>query len=110
LPEAFAGQTEVRLVHSVGSPAQLRALTRLDLPRDEPAISIHQRLLTPATVRELTQRAGLVVTWPINTHARMAELLAQGVAGIISDDPALVRMLVHGRTAAQIRMDRANGG
>lgn len=100
LLDAFAGRPEVRVVHSVGSAGQLRALSRLGLGRDELAISIHERLLTPATVRDLTRRAGLIMTWPINTPARMTELIAQGVNGIISDDLALLARLVRERAVS----------
>jgi len=97
LLEPFAGRPEVRVVYSVGSAGQLARLLRLTRERPVDAISIHQRLLTPAVVQRLNARAGFVMTWPVNTRARMVDLLDWGVRGIISDDFELLHALVSAR-------------
>ena len=86
LLEPFAQDGHVRCIHSVGSARQLRRLlARFDRVD---GVSIHERLLDAATVAELRTRATLLMTWPVNTRERAGELLALGVDGLISDDPA----------------------
>ena len=57
-------------------------------------ISIHERLLTPATVAEIRDVADLVMTWPANAAGRARELVAMGVDGLITDRLDLARELV----------------
>ncbi len=88
LLETFHGRDDVQVVHSVGSPQQLDELRRRG--GDLAGVSIHERLLSPALVRELTSRAGLVLTWPVNTPELARRLLDWGVTGLISDRFALL--------------------
>jgi glycerophosphoryl diester phosphodiesterase len=97
LLEPFVEAPAVRVVYSVGSTGQLARLFRLKRDRPFDAISIHQRLLTPAVVQRLNACAGFIMTWPVNTQVRMSELLQWGVRGIISDDLELLRALVQRR-------------
>jgi glycerophosphoryl diester phosphodiesterase len=90
LLEPFRGVEGVRAVHSVGSAKQLQRLRRDAAGRRLDGISIHERLLDGRTVRELRELADVIMTWPVNTHARARELLACGVDGLISDRPGLL--------------------
>ena len=85
LLEPFEGLAGVRTVYSAGSARQLRALLRLGRARRLQGISVHERLLTPATVAEIRDVADLVMTWPANAAGRARELVAMGVDGLITD-------------------------
>ena len=61
------------------------------------AISINQKLLDAALVRELRQAAPMVMTWPINSLERLAGVRNWGVTGAISDRLAIVRTIVGAR-------------
>lgn len=88
LLEPFAGVDGVRVFRSVGSRRQLRQLlARSGSPRLD-GVSIHERLLDERVVAALRERAATVITWPVNTVARAAELARLGVNGLISDEPA----------------------
>lgn len=97
----FRGHPAVRVVHSVGSARQLRALLRRYPPASLAGISIHERLLDAGIVGELCRRAELVFSWPVNTLARARELASWGVGGMISDrtqlahELALLRPVAH---------------
>jgi len=98
LLEPFRDAPHIRVVYSVGSRAQVRALRILLQGRDVEGVSIHQRLLSPGLVPALRRRVPLVMTWPVNTVRRMDELLSWGVTGIISDDPRVLHELVGRRS------------
>jgi glycerophosphoryl diester phosphodiesterase len=85
LLEPFHDVPGVRVVHSVGSRRQLRALRRRFAGRRLAGISIHQRLLDPATVSDLRARAELIVTWPVVTVEEARRLGAWGVDGVITE-------------------------
>ncbi len=83
-------------VYSIGNRRQLRRIwSRLDR-MEHPAVSIHQRLLDPATVRAFKERSTSIITWPVNDKRRKDELVAWGVDGIISDNLALLGQTVRG--------------
>lgn len=94
LLEPFSGAPGVRLVHSVGSPRDLRRLRRLVAGRRLQGITIHERLLDSSSVRELRELADTILTWPINTVERAQELVRWGVDGLISDRPGLLQPVV----------------
>lgn len=96
LLEPFEGLPGVRIVHSVGSERQLRALLRLGRRRRLHGISIHERLLTAVTVAELRDVADVVMTWPANASSRVRELVAMGVDGLITDRLDLAHELLPG--------------
>jgi glycerophosphoryl diester phosphodiesterase len=85
LLEPFAGHPDVRVVHSVGSRRQLRALRRRFAGRRLGGISIHQRLLDAATVAELRERSELIVSWPVESAAEARRLWAWGVHGVTTE-------------------------
>lgn len=86
LLEALRGTPDVRLVHSVGSRGQLRALRRRFEGRRLDGISIHRKLLDPETVADLRERADMIMTWPIASADEARMLGAWGVDGVISED------------------------
>jgi glycerophosphoryl diester phosphodiesterase len=100
LLEPFDALPGVRVVHSVGSERQLQALLRLGRGRRLQGISIHERLLTPATVAELRDVADVVMTWPANAAGRVRELVAMGVDGLITDRLDLAHELLAGAPPA----------
>lgn len=80
---AFRKVENARLVLSVGSRRGLRRL-RARLRRD-PAygVCVHRRLLTPETVTELRRTAEVVLTWPVDTAADLADAQRLGVDAMI---------------------------
>jgi glycerophosphoryl diester phosphodiesterase len=92
LLEPFGGSDRVRLVHSVGTAAQLRAFRSRFAGGRADGISIHAKLLDAETVRELRALAGTVMSWPVNTAERARELVAWGVDGLITDVPATLEV------------------
>jgi glycerophosphoryl diester phosphodiesterase len=101
LLESFRDAPGVRVVHSVGSAAQLRSFLLRPFRPEEEAISIHQRLLTPALVARLRERAGLVMSWPVNSLRDARRLAAWGVNGIITDELRVVRALARDPSAGR---------
>lgn len=89
----FRGRPGVRVVHSVGSERMLRDLFA---GGGADAVSIDQRLLTPARVERLRSTADLVMTWTVNSSERLRTLAGWGVTGVISDDLDLLRALAAG--------------
>ena len=80
----------VRRVHSVGTRGQLAALRRRFAGRRLEGVSIHRRLLDPATVADLRRRAELVMTWPVETPEQARELASWGVDGMITERYELI--------------------
>jgi glycerophosphoryl diester phosphodiesterase len=77
-------ERDVRLVHSIGNARALARL-RARFPRGRLAgVSVHRRLLDAATVQDLRSRAGVVLSWPVETVAVAQELARLGVDGLIS--------------------------
>jgi glycerophosphoryl diester phosphodiesterase len=91
----FRTRPHVRVVHSVGSPGELRALWRRSSGGELDGISIDQRLLTRPVTAELCRRAPLVMAWPVNGVRAANRLAGWGVNGLISDEPALLRGMLH---------------
>lgn len=85
LLEPFAGMPRVRVVHSVGSRRQLRALRRRFRGRRLGGVSIHRRLLDAPTVADLRTRAELIVSWPVATAEEARRLGGWGVDGVITE-------------------------
>ncbi len=107
LLEPFEGLPGVRTIHSVGSARQLEALLRLGRRHRLQGISIHERLLTPATFAELRSVTDLVMTWPANAVGRARELVALGVDGLITDRLDLAREV--GSVGLDRRVGRVSG-
>ncbi|HWH14950.1 MAG TPA: hypothetical protein VNT51_09385 [Miltoncostaeaceae bacterium] len=86
----LAGLPGVTVVHSAGSPRQLRALLRrfAEGGAGLEGVSVKRTLLDAATVGALRRRTDLVMTWPVD-DARQAEALAGwGVTALITDHAA----------------------
>jgi glycerophosphoryl diester phosphodiesterase len=98
LLEPFSDDPATRVLHSVGSKRQLRTLLRRFPAGSLQGVSIHVRLLDGVVVEKLRERADLVFSWPVNTLARVRELAAWGVSGMISDRPHLARELAAARS------------
>jgi len=90
----------VGVVHSVGTPEQLRVVTRRLGWRHDHALSVHERLLTRPVVEDLLQAVPLIMAWPVNTRRRYGELHALGVRGFIIDDLDLLATLARERAGA----------
>jgi glycerophosphoryl diester phosphodiesterase len=75
----------VRLIHSVGNARQFHALRRRTARRRLDGVSIHKKLLSPTRVADLRRRAGLVMTWPVQTLADVRRLASWGVDGLITE-------------------------
>ena len=75
----------LRIVHSVGSRRQLRALRRRYAGRRLAGVSIHRELLDAATVADLRTRSELVMTWPVATADEARTLAGWGVDGVITE-------------------------
>jgi glycerophosphoryl diester phosphodiesterase len=83
LLEPFRSRPGVRVLHSVGSTRQLRALRTRYAGERLQGISIHRDLLDAGTVRDLRERAELLLTWPVEDPADARRLAAWGVDGVI---------------------------
>jgi hypothetical protein len=86
LLEPLRGRPGIRVIHSVGSARQLRALRRRFARERLEGVSIHRGLLDAATVRDLAERAEVLLTWPVEDPAEARRLAAWGVTGVISRD------------------------
>lgn len=89
----------VRLVHSVGSARQLDALRRRFAGRRLGGVSIHRRLLDARTVRELRDRAGLLMSWPVESPDEARTLAGWGVQGLITSSYERLAPLLAGHRA-----------
>lgn len=83
----------VRSVLSVRNRAELAALRRrLDGTEPPPyGVSMHASLVGPGVVEHLHRSAQVVMTWPVNDAQVLDRVLAAGVSGVISDEPAILR-------------------
>ncbi len=59
-------------------------------------VAAHERRVTAAFLRACRRRHLPVLAWTVNRPARMRQLAAIGVAGILSDDPALLAATLGG--------------
>ena len=58
------------------------------------ALMVHWRLVTPALVRRVLSAGGEVYVWTVDELARLRQLEALGVTGVITNDPRLFAQLV----------------
>jgi glycerophosphoryl diester phosphodiesterase len=89
--DRLLGTPGVRTLHSVGNARQLRALLRRYRPGSLEGVSVHRRLLTPATASALRERAPWLWSWPVDDPADARALAGWGVTGFISDAPERLR-------------------
>lgn len=96
--EALPG---VRVVHSVGGRRQLARVRGRFPKRRLAGISIHRKLLDAATVRDLRERAAIVMSWPVETADEAHRLAGWGVDGLITSRYAeLAPLFAPGPTVA----------
>lgn len=101
--DAFSDASRALPVLTARNGRELRRLVRrVDGSRAPYGVSLHRSLLTTAGVLQLRSRVALVMTWPVNDHHALDAVLAQGVNGIISDEPEVLRDVLglsagHGR-------------
>jgi len=74
----------LRLVHSVGSGRELRALLAMEPPSAHGAVSIRHTLIDRTVVAALRSWAELVFAWPVEDVRTARNLVDLGVDGIIS--------------------------
>ena len=86
----------VSTIYSIGNRRQLQALWPRLGRLEQPAVSIHQRLLDPPTIDAFKARSTSIITWPVNDDRCRDELVNWGVDGIISDDLDLLGRVVRG--------------
>lgn len=86
----------VRPVLSARNRAELDALRRrLASPGDPPyGASLHLSLLTPRVVEEVRRHAEVLMTWPVNDHRTLDQVIGLGVNGVISDEPDVLRAVL----------------
>ena len=58
------------------------------------ALMVHWRLVTPRLVRSVLGAGGEIYVWTVDELARLRELEALGVTGVITNDPRLFARLV----------------
>jgi len=90
----------VRLIHSVGNARQFHALRRRTARRPVDGVSVHKKLLSPTRVADLRRRAGLVMTWPVQTLADVRRLVSWGVDGLITEHHEVLAPMLR-RTATR---------
>jgi hypothetical protein len=84
LLDPLDGMPGVRVVHSVGGARRLDELRRRFDGGRLAGISIHRRLLDAATVRDLRERAELLMSWPVEDAPQARMLAGWGVQGLIT--------------------------
>jgi glycerophosphoryl diester phosphodiesterase len=89
--DRLRGVGTIETFHSVGSRWQAGALLRRYRPGALEGVAIHRRLLSPALVAALRERAPRVWSWPVDDPAVARTLAGWGVTGFISDAPHLLR-------------------
>jgi len=89
--DAFAGLPWARPVLTArNGPELLRLRRRVRGPRRPYGVSLHQSLLTPAVVADLRAHVDLVMTWHVNDHDVLREVVDLGINTIISDSPEVL--------------------
>jgi len=58
------------------------------------ALMAHWRLVTPRLVRRVADAGGELYVWTVDEVARLRELEALGVTGVMTNDPRLFAQLV----------------
>jgi glycerophosphoryl diester phosphodiesterase len=86
----FVGSRDVTPVFSVGSDEGLARFLSQFPEGGNTACSIHERFVDAPTAGALVARTSLVMSWPVNTAARVEQLTALGVQGMITDRLELI--------------------
>ena len=85
LLDALHGIDGLRTVYSVGGRRALRALRGRFAGSMADGVSIHRKLLDPATVRDLRAITAMLLSWPVETPEEARELTRWGVDGLITE-------------------------
>jgi glycerophosphoryl diester phosphodiesterase len=91
--DALRDTPGVRVLHSVGSARQLRALLRRYGTDALEGVAIDRALLSRGVVALLRERAPHVWSWPVDDRTSARVLAGWGVTGLISDAPGALRPL-----------------
>lgn len=95
---AFDRLPWVRTVMSARNRAELTMLThRLRTGPPRYGVSVHRSLLAPAVAAALHEHVQLVMTWPVNDAAALADVIAVsggGPLGVISDEESVLRHVI----------------
>lgn len=93
--ETVAELPFVRAVLSARNRGELARLhRRLATGAPVHGVSVHKSLLTADVAADLHRHVQVVMTWPVNDVAALDAMLAIGVTGIISDEPAVLAELL----------------
>ena len=84
----------VRPVLSVSNRAQLARLRRRLAAGPVYGVSVRRRLLRPDLVQDMRARTDVVMAWPVDTAAELAEAHRLGVDAVISKDLGLLRRVL----------------
>jgi glycerophosphoryl diester phosphodiesterase len=93
---ALLGEIDPALAQRIGSaarPPELDGLIAYATTHAIDGASLHLRLLEPGRLQALRQHAPLVMTWPVNRRDQAERATALGIAGLISDNLALLAAL-----------------
>ena len=91
----FFGVDWARPVLSARGRAELVRLQRRLRRGPAPyGVSVHRSLLDLPTVAALRERVEVVMTWPVNDPAALAQVLDAGVNGVITDDADVLAEVV----------------
>ena len=96
----FEPLPHVRVIHSVGNRRALGEVLKRLSGEAHHAISVNQKFLDAAVVRDLRQAAPTVMTWPINSVQLLRRVQEWGVTGATTDRLEVVRAIVAGRKGA----------
>lgn len=96
--DAFAGDPHIGQVLSASDPLQLARLRARLRRRRAYGLSIRLSLLTKAVVDELRRATDLILAWPVDTEAALAQARRVGVSGVISKNLPMLSRLVAQRT------------
>ena len=100
--ESFAGVEWVRRVYSARRRDELTRLRRhvrtMSAHGSAYGVSVHRSLLSAELVAELHESVDVVMTWPINDDAALADVTGKGVTGVISDELDVLEALLAARS------------
>ena len=89
----FRGDPGVTVLQSArGRPGLARLQRALRGPGRPDGVVLHRSLLGGGTVARLHDDVPLVLTWPVEDTADLAEARAAGVDGVIATDPTVLRL------------------
>ncbi len=90
----------VHVFYSVGNDRELDRVWPKLAGQANPAVSIHYRLLTQATIARLRELGTTIIAWTVNDPAVAKTLFAQGVDGFTSDNRDLLAAIAQRREQA----------